>query len=382
LALVAPLIVGCTLGEERRSGRPVARVTINPRSELPEAAPARARPEPSPDACDTIRCDRIHRLMEPRQSPPLVRPRAVRATGPHHLRPGDRVIGVSLGGVSRAYPVNVLAYHRAVQDRLGRAPIVIGYSPLTEAVLCARSTERLAASGLVYENDVLLRDEATSDLGSVALGRSVRGERAGRTLARARCAVMSWAAWRQLEPRTTVAWPWRAPRGADYRRDPWAWYRRAEGHVVAPLHFVDLRLPRKLPVVGVRADGEARAFPLRPGDRRAINAKVGAQPLLVLLDGPSRFGQAYSRIVTGHGALTFTPRARPGRPLTVVDAQTGSTWNLLGEATRGPLRGRRLAVAGPPPQLFLGWAAFNPGTKIESSLEATLEDRNDQEERS
>jgi hypothetical protein len=39
--------------------------------------------------------------------------------------------------------------------------------------------------------------------------------------------------------------------------------------------------------------------------------------------------------------LTFTAAAGGG----IVDRETGSRWNLLGEATTGPLAGRRLALA-------------------------------------
>ncbi len=47
-----------------------------------------------------------------------------------------------------------------------------------------------------------------------------------------------------------------------------------------------------------------------------------------------------------------------------MDEETGSRWDLLGQATAGPLAGKHLepVVHGTP--FWFAWAVFKPGTRI------------------
>lgn len=43
------------------------------------------------------------------------------------LDPADNVLGVKFGGIARAYPVRVMAYHHIINDLVGGVPIVATY---------------------------------------------------------------------------------------------------------------------------------------------------------------------------------------------------------------------------------------------------------------
>ena len=59
-------------------------------------------------------------------------------------------------------------------------------------------------------------------------------------------------------------------------------------------------------------------------------------------------------------------KAENGR---IVDRSTGSTWNILGEATSGPLKGRRLAAITESGVHFaFAWLAFNPDSEVVRTL--------------
>jgi len=299
----------------------------------------------------------LHRLMRPDQAPPLSAPAALSARRAP-LRPTDRVVGLVIEGRARAYPLNALAYHRVINDRLAGARVAVAHAPLTGATLCAAVPGGLYASGALYENDDLLADTETGDLWSVLRGSSVLGPRLGAQLRRLPCHVMTWAAWRRLRPRTSVAWSHEPPRGFDYRQDPWAWYRADDAHLVAPLHFVDLRLPRKQVVLGLYHAGGARAFALRTGAGPAvINTKVNGLPVAVLLDGEQGFAAAYLR-----GAATTLTLTPDGEHL--VD-ERGARWDRLGLPV-GPSRSG-VAPLAPAPAVrafFFAWAALHPGTEL------------------
>jgi hypothetical protein len=44
--------------------------------------------------------------------------------------------------------------------------------------------------------------------------------------------------------------------------------------------------------------------------------------------------------------------------------QTGSIWNVLGQAVEGPLAGEQLSPIVHGDHLWFSWAAFNPDTLI------------------
>jgi len=43
------------------------------------------------------------------------------------LKPGDKVIGVSMGGKARAYPIRILNYHELANDRIGDTPLLVSW---------------------------------------------------------------------------------------------------------------------------------------------------------------------------------------------------------------------------------------------------------------
>jgi Protein of unknown function (DUF3179) len=58
---------------------------------------------------------------------PLRRPQFVEAVGAKDVAEDDLVLGVSVGGEARAYPVLALAYHHIVNDSIASEPIVATY---------------------------------------------------------------------------------------------------------------------------------------------------------------------------------------------------------------------------------------------------------------
>lgn len=48
----------------------------------------------------------------------------------------------------------------------------------------------------------------------------------------------------------------------------------------------------------------------------------------------------------------------------IRDEQTGSTWNVFGQATQGELKGKQLIPLVSINHFWFSWAAFKPDTKI------------------
>jgi hypothetical protein len=115
-------------------------------------------------------------------------------------------------------------------------------------------------------------------------------------------------------------------------------------------------------VVGVRLGGAARAYPLEALQRQSpVQDAVGGVPVLLAVGEEGRSVRAFERTVDGR-ALSFF--ARPGAPPRLVDAETGSEWSFTGEATSGPLQGKKLARVQALKDYWFDWRTYNPATSV------------------
>ena len=57
-------------------------------------------------------------------------PAFVSADDADFLKSKDRVLGIELNGVARAYPIRILNYHEIVNDAFGGNAVVVTYCPL------------------------------------------------------------------------------------------------------------------------------------------------------------------------------------------------------------------------------------------------------------
>lgn len=113
----------------------------------------------------------------------------------------------------------------------------------------------------------------------------------------------------------------------------------------------------KHPVVNVEIAGLAYAVFAKPGMISPLDSESihDARPI------PA--AAAFERRIDGR-VLEF--KAENGQ---IVDRSTGSTWNILGEAASGPLKGRRLApIAESSVHFAFAWLAFNPGSEVVRAL--------------
>jgi hypothetical protein len=127
---------------------------------------------------------------------------------------GDRVVGVTLNGESRAYQLKVLQWHEVVNDTLGGVPIAVTYSPLSDSVVVfdrrvGSKTEVFASSGLLYNSNTLLTDQQQAGASAASLwsqlGRkALSGWAAGQELTPLPCELTHWGDWYVRHPETTL----------------------------------------------------------------------------------------------------------------------------------------------------------------------------------
>lgn len=295
---------------------------------------------------------------------------------PVFVGPGDRllpddllVIGVAVGSDARAYPIPVLARHEIVNDVVGGRPLAVTYCPLCLTAIVFDRTlagELLSfgVSGKLLLNDLVMYDRQSNTLWSQLLGEAVDGSRKGERLVIVDSLLTTWASWRALHPATLVL--------DGSLSDPYTnYYANADAGVHGTFEHDD-RLDSKAPVLGVALDGEARAYPFALAvGQPVINDALAGRPLLVFFAPDGVTGLAYDRRIAGR-TLTFqrspagaTPTSASSGSATLVDAETGSTWDpLTGLATQGPLRDSQLQRITALRSFWFGWSDFYTRTTI------------------
>jgi len=104
--------------------------------------------------------------------------------------------------------------------------------------------------------------------------------------------------------------------------------------------------------------------------RLAVNDVVNGLPILVALDSVSSMAIPFDRrLMTADGAevretLELDIVGYGDAPFRLKDRQTGSVWNLTGEAVEGPLQGERLRQIETYSAFWFAWAAFNRESEI------------------
>ncbi|MEZ5220556.1 MAG: DUF3179 domain-containing protein [Ilumatobacteraceae bacterium] len=359
---------------------------------VPVVQVASSPDEDVPSALLAARGGTVHGLPEPEVSlfeltsggpppdgiPPIDEPRFVAAADVDFLADDEPVLAIEIDGDARAYPVQVMIWHEIVNDTVGGVPIAVTYCPLCNSAIAydRRVGERVLSfgtSGLLWRSALVMYDRQTESLWSHFTGTSIAGVQSGTELDIFPVATVPWGAWRDAHPDGIVL---SRDTGVerDYGRNPYPGYDDVNG---TPFLFegeVDGRFTAMTRVVGVELDGAALAVPLIALRERSVIGAVLAGVDVTVWWSPGTVSALDEGDIADGDDIgstgVFVPVA-DGRRLTFttvddtfVDTETGSTWNLFGEAVAGPLTGARLEQVAHVDTFWFAWAAFRPDTTV------------------
>ena len=321
----------------------------------------------------------------PLTDPPFVGPNDAAAA---YLRDDDLVLGLVINGEARAYPHNIGWQHEIVNDIVGSQPVVVSFCPLTGTSLAFNGAgedgSRITAgvSGLLVNNNLILydrRDSAPETLYPQMIFRGISGPRAGEDLRLLPGVETTWRYWKKIYPDTRVVgadkdlpphyyreYPYLSNRG-DYRSPDFppfyplspTWDENPTARLYS---YKDL-------VLGVRFAAISKAYPfLNLGEGAVINDTVDSAPIVVVWYRREQLAISYFRDVGIGPPLTFekVASADPVYPFLLKDKETGTTWNLKGEAIAGEFKGKGLRLEQVPAHraFWFAWATFWPNTEV------------------
>jgi hypothetical protein len=291
----------------------------------------------------------------------------------------DPVLALTIAEETRAYPLQVMTWHEIVNDTVGGVPVAVTYCPLCNSgVAFERQVgERLltfGTSGMLYIDNLVMYDRQTESLWPQLTGQASVGELTGTQLKAVPMGAVGWDQFRSAHPESLVL---TRDTGfdRDYGRNPYAGYDTPDGDLlVEPPGGRDPRLPVKERVVGIRVGDDSLAVPRdRLAQTGVLSLTVGDRPLVVWHRAGQRSALDDQQITEGReiGTIGVFRAELAGRQLTFTpteggfrDEETGSTWNVLGEAVDGPMQGRQLRAQTHLDTFWFAWVAFLPDTRL------------------
>lgn len=309
---------------------------------------------------------------------PIDDPNFERADTVDWLAADEAVIAVRVGDTVRGYPVQILIWHEIVNDTIDGVPAAVTYCPLcNSAVVFDRRHEGqtldFGTSGAVYQSALVMYDRQTESLWTHFDGRSVVGDLVGGRLERLSASTVSWEQFRSAHPTAEVL-SRDTGRSRPYGRNPYGAYDQRDAPLTGFFSGnVDAREAAMERVVGVTAAEPVAVRSAHLAEVGVIETTVAGTPL-TLWSAPGLASSLNDDTVAGgdhigasgvfvaeHGGRTLS-FARDGHRF--VDAQTGSTWNILGEAVAGPLAGATLESVPHVDSFWFAWSTYQPETTL------------------
>ena len=268
------------------------------------------------------------------------------------------VLGVTQGGVAKAYPLIYLGYHHKVQDNIGSQPILVTYCTMCRTgrvynpvVNGKRQNFRLV--GARHYNAVI-EDAGTGTWWYQATGEAAAGPLKGQHLQELPYEQATLGEWLLKHPNSLIMQP------DETFNDDYADLKGYD-HIQAvdkdtSIKNKDAQL-RKSWVVGLIINKQPKAYNWRRLVKNGpLNDSIGSTLVLVAIESDTTTFHAWSRIVDGK-PLSF--KLNNGQ---LADVQTASVWDWDGVCTAGVYKGRRLSKIQAYQEYWHSWKHFHPGT--------------------
>jgi Protein of unknown function (DUF3179) len=219
--------------------------------------------------------------------PAIDAPRYTRAADVDFLEDREPVILITIGGDSRAYPLQILTWHEIVNTHIGDVPVAVTFCPLCNTAIAFDRRVNgqvldFGTTGKLRESDLVMYDRQTESWWQQFGGEALVGTLAGKKLRQLPARIVSWRDYRSAHPDGLVL---NRDTGhvRDYGTNPYAGYDDvASPPIFAARNADDDRLPPKERVLYVEVGEKAFAVPFPVlAEKRMIELETNAGELVV-----------------------------------------------------------------------------------------------------
>jgi len=265
------------------------------------------------------------------------------------------VVGVSINGETKAYPLEIIGYHHQVRDTVGGKGIMVTYCTVCRTARVYDPTidgrvETFRLVGMDHFN-TMFEDSKTKSWWRQADGKAIVGAEKGKQLTEIPCEQMTLLAWLRLHPNSKIMQP-----DTTYTLGYEGLQGFDNGTIGSSLEHRDsLSWKSKSWILGVQIGEKARAYDWNELlNDRVINDTLNGEPILIALQNDSATFHVWKR-----DTLTFSPDKAANY---LTDSNTVSTWNMDGECVSGSQKGRKLSAIQSYQEFWHSWKTFHPQT--------------------
>lgn len=284
----------------------------------------------------------------------------------------DPVIVVDYYGVERAYPLTILTLHEIVNDTIDDVAIAVTFCPLcNSAMVYHREVDgrvlRMGVSGNFYGNNFLMYDDLTESWWYQFTGEALVGDFTGETLDIIPSQVVGFRTYAERYPDGVILTGDANNPGINYNITPYENYQNAQSPILSHDEY-DPRLGAMARVLSMQINDTPIAYPFDIlQEVGVVNDTVNGNAVVVFWQ-PGIAGDSNSETIGQ--AATFGREVR-GEILTfryengyIFDNETGSEWNIFGEAISGELEGETLYDYQCFTHFWFAWSSAHPETLV------------------
>ena len=296
------------------------------------------------------------------------------------IAPLEPVIAISIGDVSRAYPLQIMTWHEIVNDEVGEVPISVTFCPLCNAsiVFDRRIDGKVldfGTTGLLRMSDLVMYDRQTESWWQQFTGTAIVGELTGLELRRIPSSIVSFETFAANAPGGQVL---NRETGSlrPYGQNPYPGYDDINSSPFLFRGKTDSRLKPMERVLGITVKNHNKIYPFSLLEENSIiEDSVGNVQVLIVNSGHLLSALDQSEISESRQIAQINAWQRQSESGDEIlsftlddgvlkDKATNSRWNELGIAVAGPLKGQRLRAVDSGIHFAFAWMAFNPDTII------------------
>ena len=233
-------------------------------------------------------------------------------------------------------------------------------------------------SGMLRKSDMVMYDRQTESWWQQLTGEALAGSYAGHELTVIPSLIVSVAEFFERFPKGLILSPDPGTRSEErYGENPYVNYddkRSSPYERFFDKEDIDTRLPAFERVLDIETENGFRIYPFSIlSEEGAINDEVDGRPIVLFHGGRtvSVLDKGDIRKSRHVGSATAFHSIVKKRKLTFFkvedefkDQETGSTWDIAGLCTSGPLEGNQLVFLPHGNHFAFAWLAFHPESEI------------------
>ncbi len=295
------------------------------------------------------------------------------------IHDNEPVVFVKINNEVKAYPIQILIWHEIVNDTLGNKKISVTFCPLCNStIVFDRNLDGklydFGTSGLLRNSDLVMYDRQSESLWQQFTGDAIIGDLAGKTLTMLPSSMISFKDYYSTYANGLVLSK-DTGHHREYGLNPYVGYDDINNSPFLYNNPIDKRLKPMQRVVTISKKNLSKAYTYRILKEKKVINDIFAGKNLAVFHKSGTVSALDKRSITKSkdvGTTAVFSSNLEGEILSfkydlskgIVDINTNSSWNILGTAISGKLKGKTLKQLVHADHFWFSWASFKPKTLV------------------